>query len=80
MRIRRPLVAIALIGAAIVLSFSGRAQSAPATSVQRALAGLAPFSALLQTGAGRGALAANLARTGAIQTGTSAQHALQPFP
>ncbi len=80
MRIRRPLVTTALIAAAIVLSFSGRAQSAPSTTAQRTLAGLAPFSTLLQTGAGRGALAANLARTGAIQTGTSGQHALQPFP
>ena len=80
MRIRRPFGTTALIVTAIVLSFCGRAQSAQATSVQRALAGLAPFSALLQTGAGRGALAANLARTGAIQTGTSGQHALQPFP
>jgi membrane-associated phospholipid phosphatase len=80
MRIRRPFVTAALIAAAIVLSFPGRAQSAPATTAQRALAGLAPFSALLQTEAGRGALSANLARTGAIQTGTSGQHALQPFP
>lgn len=80
MRIRRTFVTTALIAAAIVLSFSARAQSATATSMQNALAGLAPFSALLQTDAGRGALAANLARTGAIQTGTSGQRALHPFP
>ena len=44
-----------------------------------ALQGLAPFSALLTTPAGRAALAANYAVTGAIQTGTANQPGLQSF-
>jgi membrane-associated phospholipid phosphatase len=41
---------------------------------------LAPFSALLNTQAGKAALAANLEVTGAIQNGTSSQPGLQSFP
>jgi hypothetical protein len=44
-----------------------------------ALEGLAPFSALLTTDAGKAALAGNYQVTGDIQTGTSLQPALQPF-
>jgi len=44
-----------------------------------ALKGLAPFSALLNTQAGKAALAANLKVTGDIQTGVSGQPALQAF-
>jgi hypothetical protein len=78
-RIPRSFITAALLALAIVASLTCRVQSAPVTSVQRALAGLAPFSALLLTPAGRDALAANLAVTAAIQTGKSGQHALQPF-
>jgi len=73
------LVAAIVIAAASLPPFAVQAQSTP-TSVQRALAGLAPFAALLNTGAGRAALSANLTVTGAIQNGTSGQPALQPFP
>ncbi len=45
-----------------------------------ALQGLAPFSALGNTDAGKAALAANLQVTGDIQTGVSGQPGLQPFP
>jgi len=45
-----------------------------------ALKGLAPVSALANSPAGRSALAANFAITGAIQTGTSQQPTLLPFP
>jgi hypothetical protein len=45
-----------------------------------ALEGLAPVSALQNTAAGKAALAANLAATGAIQGGTARQPALLPFP
>jgi hypothetical protein len=58
--------------------------SAPAAQAQTAanlntLKGLAPFSALLNTDEGKGALAANYKVTGAIQTGTAAQPGLQDF-
>jgi len=45
-----------------------------------ALQGLAPFSTLGNSNAGKAALAANLAVTGAIQTGTANQPGLQPLP
>jgi hypothetical protein len=45
-----------------------------------ALRGLAPFSVLLNTDAGKAALAANLKVTGDIQTGTAGQPGLQAFP
>jgi hypothetical protein len=80
MRISRSFASATSTIVAILASFACGAQSAPLTSVQRALAGLAPFSALLQTASGRDAIAANLTVTAAIQTGTSGQHALQPFP
>jgi hypothetical protein len=79
-RAHRSFVIPTLLLLAVVLSIANRAQSAPATRAQRVLAGLAPFSALLQTAAGRNALAANLTVTGLIQSGTSAQPALEPFP
>lgn len=45
-----------------------------------ALQGLAPFSTLDNTAAGKAALAANLKVTGDIQTGVSGQPGLQAFP
>jgi hypothetical protein len=44
-----------------------------------ALRGLAPFSALLNTSAGRAAIASNYTVTGAIETGTANQPGLQPL-
>ncbi len=44
-----------------------------------ALQGLAPFSALLNTDAGKAALDANYKVTGAIETGTANQPGLEPF-
>jgi len=80
-RARRSFVATLVVAAAGLLPFGVHAQTAvTTTTVQRALAGLAPFAALLNTDAGRAALTANLAVTGAIQQGTSGQAALQPFP
>jgi hypothetical protein len=46
----------------------------------RALQGLAPFSALLDSTAGKAALDSNYKITGAIQTGTANQPGLEPFP
>jgi membrane-associated phospholipid phosphatase len=59
--------------------------AAPAAHAQTAinliaLRGLAPFSTLLNTPAGKAALAANFTITGDIQTGKANQPALQPFP
>ena len=61
------------------LSFATAAQAQTANNLT-ALQGLAPFSALLNTAAGKAALAANYTITGAIQTGTDEQPGLQPFP
>jgi hypothetical protein len=44
-----------------------------------ALQGLVPFSALLNSDAGKAALDANYKITGAIQTGTASQPGLEPF-
>jgi hypothetical protein len=71
------------------LGFSGLAlvaalAAAPAAQAQSklnlvALKGLAPFSVLLNTEAGKAALDANYKVTGAIQTGTDGQPGLEPF-
>ena len=53
---------------------------AQSTPNMAALQGLAPVSVLPGTAAGRAALAANLATTGAIQAGTLKQPILLPFP
>jgi membrane-associated phospholipid phosphatase len=61
----------------ILPGVGGQAQSVTNVNVLR---GLAPASALDGTDAGRTALAANLAKTGAIQSGTAHQPTLLPFP
>ena len=71
----RYAVAVCVVASAFV-PCAGRAQSAINLA---ALRGLAPFATLLNTAAGRAALASNLTVTGAIQTGTAAQPALEPF-
>jgi len=73
---RGRLCSAALALAALVLPASAQAQTALNL---RALGGLAPFGALPNTSAGMAALAANYSVTGAIQTGTAGQPALQPF-
>jgi hypothetical protein len=64
--------------AAVALSTVGA--GAQTVTNLNALQGLAPVSALGNTDAGRAALAANLAITGAIQNGTAHQPTLLPFP
>ncbi len=70
------LVSMIAILAGAALPCAAQAQSAVNLL---ALKGLAPFSALLNTQAGKAALAANLKVTGDIQTGVSGQPALQAF-
>lgn len=76
--LHRGLIAAGLAIATAALPFGVRAD-APKSPVDVALAGLAPFSTLLETPAGKAAVAANLVVTGAIQTGTYAQPGLTPF-
>jgi len=71
------LVSMIAILAGAAMPCAAQAQSAVNLL---ALKGLAPFSTLLNTDAGKAALAANLKVTGDIQTGVSGQPALQPFP
>jgi PAP2 superfamily len=59
-----------------LLSFQAKAQSA---ADKAALKGLAPVTALSNTGAGNAALGANYTVTGGIQTGVIAQPTLLPF-
>jgi membrane-associated phospholipid phosphatase len=68
--------------AMVAFSVAGFVPSAYAQTAANlnALKGLAPFSVLGSTAAGKAALASNYEVTGAIQTGTSGQPALQPFP
>jgi hypothetical protein len=68
---------ILALTAALALGTTAQAQTALNLV---ALQGLAPFSVLLNTAAGKAALAANYTVTGAIQTGTDGQPGLQPFP
>jgi membrane-associated phospholipid phosphatase len=72
-----------LTNLSVIALFTGIC-GAPAAQAQtalnlHALQGLAPFSALGNTQAGKAVLAANYTVTGAIQTGTANQPALQPF-
>jgi hypothetical protein len=69
--------AVGLVMAMALSAGAALAQSAPNLD---ALRGLAPVSALASSTAGQAALAANLAVTGAIQTGVSHQFTLLPFP
>lgn len=73
----RGLLALA---AALVCALAPANAQAQSMSNMAALRGLAPVSVLPNTAAGRAALAANLAVTGAIQAGTLKQPALLPFP
>ncbi len=73
MRAVTGLVAMALMA---IAPLAGVAQPA---STLTALQGLAPVSRLPNTAAGRAALAANYAVTGAIQTGSLKQPTLLPF-
>ncbi|CAH2602683.1 Phosphatase PAP2 family protein [Rhodovastum atsumiense] len=77
MRIPNGIGAIATICAVSLTAAGAQAQSATALT---ALRGLAPVSALGTTEPGKAALAANLAVTTAIQTGTADQPTLLPFP
>ena len=65
-----------LLVACVLVPIQARAESA--TSMV-ALKGLAPVSALPNSSEGKAALAANLAVTGGIQTGTLQQPTLMPF-
>jgi hypothetical protein len=60
----------------LVAASAAHAQTANNLKV---LQGLVPFSALLNTDAGKAALAGNYKVTGAIQTGTDKQPGLEPF-
>jgi hypothetical protein len=70
------LVSLCLV-ALCVLPAGARGQTA---SILATLRGLAPFSALLNTAAGKAALDDNYRVTAAIQHGTAGQPGLQPFP
>ncbi len=67
-------------GVVLVCALAPPGARAQSLSNMAALQGLAPFSALPNTAAGRAALAANLAVTGAIQAGTRKQPTLLAFP
>ena len=75
MRIPNWLFPIAMIAAGVL----PRAASAQTPANLNALRGLAPFSALGNTTAGKAALASNYSVTGTIENGTAGQPALQPF-
>ncbi len=79
MHVRKPIAIAALVASVALPPLAVHAQTAVTTTAQRALAGLAPFSTLLNTAAGQVALHANLIVTSAIQTGTAGQPGLQPF-
>jgi hypothetical protein len=69
-----------LVGAAMCSALMlPLAQAQPAPDIA-AMRGLAPVTILLNTGAGKAALGANLRVTGGIQTGTLSQPTLLPFP
>jgi membrane-associated phospholipid phosphatase len=68
------------VGLAVAFLFSATGALAQSATNLQALQGLAPFSTLGNTQAGRAALAANYSVTGAIQTGTDNQPGLQSFP
>jgi hypothetical protein len=74
MNFRNSLGALAFCA---LISSHAPAQSTPETA---ALKGLAPVSALLNSDAGKAALAANYTITGGIQTGAITLPSLMPFP
>ena len=76
MRIPSHTPAIAVLA---ILALSAIDVGAQTPANLNALQGLAPVSALGNTTAGKAALAANLAVTGAIQDGTAGQPTLLPF-
>ena len=69
---------LALVATCALMVWHGAGAQTPATVA--ALKGLAPVTVLNNSYAGRAALAANLAVTGGIQTGTLRQSTLLPFP
>jgi hypothetical protein len=75
---RLPFV-IPTLALCVAYAFSPVEAGAQSALNLKALAVLAPFSALPDTPAGTAALAANYAVTGAIQDGTSGQPNLEPF-
>ncbi len=76
MRLLHTVPALALAATSCIVT----AASAQTADNLLALQGLAPFSALLNTPAGKGALWANYKVTGAIQNGTANRPTLLPFP
>lgn len=79
-RLAREMAGFLALGVAVVCALAPADAHAQSVSNMAALQGLAPFSVLPNTAAGRAALAANLAITGAIQAGTLKQPILLPFP
>lgn len=67
------------IGAIVLVAWSVAADAQTATNMP-ALKGLAPVSALMNSPAGRAALASNFSVTGGVQTGIIRQPTLLPFP
>jgi hypothetical protein len=74
---RPPLACVALV-ALLLAPMAARADDAK-THVDFALEGLAPFSTLLETPAGKAVVAGNLYATGGVQNGTLGQPGLMPF-
>ncbi len=69
---------LSTISAIALFAAASTAQAQTANNL-KVLQGLAPFSALLNTDAGKSALASDYKVTGAIQTGTANQPSLEPF-
>jgi hypothetical protein len=69
---------LSTISALVFLAAAAPACAQTANNL-KVLQGLAPFSALLDSDAGKAALDANYKVTGAIQTGTARQPGLEPF-
>jgi hypothetical protein len=79
----KQLIAMGILKCAIavaVLAVSAVGVRAQTTTNLNASQGLAPVSTLENSAAGRAALAANLAVTGAVQDGTAQQPTLLPIP
>ena len=77
MKMRACLLVVIVCAGALLSPGTATAQSATSLTV---LGGLTPVATLNNTDAGRAALAANLAVTGAIQNGIANQPTLLPFP
>jgi len=77
MKMRACLLVVIVCAGALLSPGTATAQSVTSLTVLR---GLTPVATLNNTDAGRAALAANLAVTGAIQNGTANQPTLLPFP